>query len=113
MSAGLDPAVEYHVVNSETLIAAMGAEASSDNYVVRLEPDTALSKVRGATVAGAIPHVSPQAVDGLNFSAALPQDLAAATLGERNQDEVGAAAVATAVLIVTNAQPHPGTGDNK
>jgi len=44
--------------------------------------------------------VSPQAVEGLKFSAALPIDLATATLAERFVDRRGAADVAGSKIVV-------------
>jgi ATP-dependent Lhr-like helicase len=41
-----------------------------------------------------VPLISPEAVDGLKFSAALPRKLAVETLGERFADRGGAAAIA-------------------
>lgn len=87
---------------NETLIAALGADATSDNYrIVFANAEDALApRLRGADVEAARPAVSPEAVAGLKFSAALPPELAAATLGERNADRAGATDVVRQQLVV-------------
>ncbi len=88
----------------------MGLDAISDNYTVFLPPDIPVSEIRSADVPHAIPAVSPQAVDGLKFSVALSRDVAIATLGERNRDVPGAAAIAAAPLVVQHAHADPARG---
>lgn len=89
---------------NETLVAALNVEAVSDNYEVSLPPDAVVTDIRGADVEHAYPYVSPQAVDGLKFSAALPRDMATSTLAVRNRDVAGATAITSAPLVVTAAE---------
>ena len=49
---------------------------------------------------GVVPHIAPQAVEGLKFSVALPADLARATLAERFVDEEHAAGLAAATIVM-------------
>src|SRR5690606_30882204 len=86
---------------NETLIAALGADATSDNYRIVFEnaEDALAPRLRDVDVHAARPAVSPEAVAGLKFSAALPPELAAATLAERNADADGARAITTSRLI--------------
>lgn len=88
---------------NETLIAALGVDATADNACIQLSTPVDAATLRGAPVASALPIVSPQAVTGLKFSAALPPALAAATLAERSLDRVGAADVTRQPLIVRTA----------
>jgi ATP-dependent Lhr-like helicase len=89
---------------NETLVAALSVDAVSDNYEVSLPPDAVVADIRGADVEHAYPYVSPQAVDGLKFSAALPRDMATSTLALRNRDVAGATAITSAPLVVTAAE---------
>lgn len=88
---------------NETLVAALSVDAASDNYEVSLPAHFLSADLRGADLCSAYPYVSPQAVDGLKFSAALPRRVATATLAERNRDADGAAAIASAPLVVATA----------
>lgn len=85
---------------NETLIAALGAEATSDNAVIRLSSDISVEELRRASLEHAVPFVTAQAVDGLKFSAALPPDMARATLAERNVDHEGARDVINLPVVV-------------
>ncbi|HMO11603.1 MAG TPA: hypothetical protein PKB06_08915, partial [Actinotalea sp.] len=85
---------------NETLIAALGVDATSDNYRIDLPVGVGIREVRAARVEGALPLVSPQALDGLKFSSALPREMAVTTLAERIVDRRGAAAVAPASLAI-------------
>lgn len=87
---------------NETLIAAFGVDATSDNYRLNLPAGVGVHEIRAARVEGALPLVSPEAVDGLKFSAALPREMAVAALAERNADRRGAAAVGTAPIAIRN-----------
>ena len=91
---------------NETLLAALGpvGEVSADNVAVRLPLGVGVAEVRAADVANALPLVSPQAVEGLKFSAALPADLATATLAERFADRSGAADVVGSKLVIRTAE---------
>jgi ATP-dependent Lhr-like helicase len=81
-----------------TLLAALPSEvadgATSDNETLRFgagaNRDGLVAALALANVAGVVPCVAPQAVDGLKFSAALPAQLAVATLAARFVDEAGA-----------------------
>ncbi|GAA3754345.1 DEAD/DEAH box helicase [Microbacterium kribbense] len=88
----------------ETLLAALPSEisenASADNETIRFALEVSDSVFDGVEVEGILPTVAPQAVDGLKFSAALPEALAIATLAERLVDENGAVAVRDSQLVV-------------
>lgn len=73
---------------NETLAAALGAGAviGTDNRRIVLESHVTREQIRNAPVGTAVPAVSPEAVDGLKFSAALPVEMARATLAERFVD---------------------------
>jgi len=73
---------------NETLAAALGPGAviGTDNRRIVLEPHVTREQIRTAPVATAVPAISSEAVDGLKFSAALPSDMARATLAERFAD---------------------------
>lgn len=81
-----------------TLVAALpdrlSAEASVDNETITFGSAVEPADISGVDVTGVLPDVARQAVDGLKFSAALPHDLAVATLAERFADRDGAWAVA-------------------
>ena len=84
-----------------TAIAAMGAtEATGDNVSINLPADVGVSGLRSADTRGALPTVTPEAVDGLKFSAALPPHLAAETLAERTADQDGAADIVGSPLVM-------------
>jgi ATP-dependent Lhr-like helicase len=86
---------------NETLIAALGViDATSDNTVVRLPAGVGVDQLRAASVDHALPFVNPQAVDGLKFSAALPPEVARATLAERAVDRDGARDVVSQRIVV-------------
>lgn len=86
----------------QTLIAAMGASdrATATNEAILWPPDYDLSALASCDVTHAVPLISPEAVDGLKFSAALPRDLAVETLGERFADREGAAEIARARRVI-------------
>lgn len=86
----------------QTLIAAVGAsgEANSTNEVIMWPVDYDLSVLASCDVTDAVPMISPEAVDGLKFSTALPRELAVETLGERFADERGAAEIAGAPRVI-------------
>lgn len=85
---------------NETLIAALGVDATSDNYRIDLPGGVGARDIRAARVEEAVPAVSPQAVEGLKFSAALPLELASDTLGARAADRGGAVWVVRARVAV-------------
>lgn len=58
--------------------------------------DYDLTALATCDVTDAVPMISPEVVDGLKFSAALPRELAVETLGERFADEAGARKIAAA-----------------
>jgi ATP-dependent Lhr-like helicase len=94
---------------NETLLAAVGpvGEVSADNTAVRLPPGVGVAAIRAANVATALPLVSPEAVEGLKFSAALPLEMATATLAERFVDRPGAADVVGSRIVVGRKCPPP------
>lgn len=85
---------------NETLVAALHADATTDNTCIQLPVDFDPRQLRMAEVTTARPFVDPAALDGLKFSAALPTDLARATLAVRHSDCVGALDVASAPLSI-------------
>lgn len=91
---------------NETLIAALGADATSDNYRIHFTDGDAaqVNSLRTADVESALPIVSPAAVTGLKFSAALPAHLAVATLAIRNADPRGARAVVSEPLVIRQGE---------
>lgn len=56
--------------------------------------------MRAVLLDGVVPHIAPQAVEGLKFSVVLPADLARATLAERFVDEEHAAGLAAATIVM-------------
>jgi ATP-dependent Lhr-like helicase len=91
---------------NETLIAALAVNATSDNAVIRLPPEVGVAELRRAVVSSVLPFVSPQAVDGLKFSAALPPEMARTTLAERNLDREGAFDVVGQRIVVRAGDDH-------
>jgi ATP-dependent helicase Lhr and Lhr-like helicase len=84
-----------------TVIAALGDnEATGDNFRIDLPQSISAAALRAADPRGALPTVTPEAVDGLKFSAALPLHLAASTLAERTADEAGAVDILGSVLVM-------------
>jgi ATP-dependent Lhr-like helicase len=84
-------------------LAQSGAEASPDAIGVTIGGDwgarDADALVRAARAGiGALPDVTPDVLDGLKFSAALPEPVAAAVLGARMTDSVAARSVAQATV---------------
>lgn len=87
----------------QTLIAALGevaAEAVADNEMIRFPDGVSVAELRSADVAGVLPAVPPEAVSRLKFSAALPVEMATATLAERFVDRSGAERVVASPLAV-------------
>jgi ATP-dependent Lhr-like helicase len=73
-----------------TLLAGLGLDASgAENESVRL-PDGITARDINAADPEAVPILDDEAISGLKFSAALPEDLAAKTIGERLADTAGA-----------------------
>jgi hypothetical protein len=90
---------------NETLVAGMRAagtsvDATSENAYVDLPAEVGVGQIQAADVAHALPHVTPDAVVGLKFSAALPSGVATATLAERFADRVGAGVDVGGVIVV-------------
>lgn len=81
-----------------TLIAGLPAEvadtATVDNETITFGSGFDVEMTEMFDVFDKLPAIAPQAVDGLKFSAALPRELAVATLAERFVDGVGAASLA-------------------
>ncbi|QXE29466.1 DEAD/DEAH box helicase [Microbacterium paraoxydans] len=78
-----------------TLAAVLPNESvvSTTNESMHFDPAFDFSMLEAVSVTGAVPRISPEAVEGLKFSQALPLGLAVATLGERFADRAGAAEV--------------------
>jgi ATP-dependent Lhr-like helicase len=91
---------------NETVVAGLHAvgvdvrEAECDNRYVELPADIGVRAIPSADVARALPTVTPDAVAGLKFSAALPTEMAVATLAERFVDREGAADVVSRAIVV-------------
>ena len=78
-----------------TLLAALGEPLESDmeNEYFSLPTTFDVGRLGSTDVEGAVPYISPQAVEALKFSAALPDALAVNTLAERFANRSGAAEV--------------------
>lgn len=84
-----------------TLLAGLGLEARGvENDYVDWPTDATVADLDPS----AIPTPGPDAVTGLKFSAALPPDLAARTLGERLADPAGARATAVESRVIVKRQ---------
>jgi ATP-dependent Lhr-like helicase len=90
----------------ETLASALPIdfEARGNNESIRVSDRFSVRAVGEAQLAGALPYVSEEAVAGLKFSAALPPDLARATLAERFCDSEGAATLKASNLVTLEDQ---------
>jgi len=86
----------------ETLAAALPPdfEARSTNESMRFTPAFDLAEFRATALIGVLPFVAPEAVSGLKFSAALPVELARATLAERFVDTGGASEVSESPIVL-------------
>jgi ATP-dependent Lhr-like helicase len=85
----------------ETIAAALPSEyeARSSNESMRFAAPFDLAALRAVVLDHVVPFIAPEAVEGLKFSAALPLELARATLGERFVDRKHAAEVASHAII--------------
>ncbi|NMM15806.1 MAG: DEAD/DEAH box helicase [Phycicoccus sp.] len=84
-----------------TVIAGLGNDdATGDNFVIDLPAGIGAIDIRAIDVSVALPGVTPAALDGLKFSAALPHNLAVATLAARALDRSGAIDVVGRPLVV-------------
>lgn len=85
-----------------TLLAALPAEASdaasTDNETITFGAGVGDDLFDHVEVSEVLPTIAPQAVDGLKFSAALPHELAVATLAERFADRSGARVIARSAI---------------
>ncbi|WP_115787469.1 DEAD/DEAH box helicase [Arthrobacter silvisoli] len=80
---------------NETLRAGLGgAEGQSYNDVMVLRGVEDVSRLAGISFEGVVPRVPAEMVEGLKFSAALPEELSLKALSERFADRAGAAVVA-------------------
>lgn len=80
---------------NETLRAGLGgAEGQSYNDVMVLRGAGDLSRLADVSFDDVVPHVPAEMVEGLKFSAALPELTAVKTLAERFADRAGAQSVA-------------------
>ncbi len=82
-----------------TLLAGMGIEASGVENESVVLPEGITSDDIKTVDPGAVPHVDEDAVSGLKFSVALPEELAVKTLGERLADPQGARAIVQAHVV--------------
>ncbi|GAA4742148.1 DEAD/DEAH box helicase [Amnibacterium soli] len=85
----------------ETLAAALpaGFEARSTNEAIRFSTQFDAAILRRSVLDSALPFIAADSVSGLKFSAALPADLARATLAERFVDRPHAAEVARTSIV--------------
>jgi hypothetical protein len=81
----------------------MAESTTADNEMIRFGAGVDVERLESVNVAGAVPDIAPQAVEGLKFASALPRHLAEATLGERFVDLVGASSIADASVIESRA----------
>ena len=90
---------------NETLLSGLGYPdgTAADNLSIRLPAEISIEDIRTVDVATALPVISPEAVEGLKFSAALPPGLASATLAARFVDRAGAADIVGKPFVVLNA----------
>lgn len=98
------------VAANATLVGGIGAalDVRLSNAFVDLPPDVTAERIRTADVERALPEVTPDAVTGLEFSAALPPEMAVATLAERFVDRAGAADVVRRRLVVRSVGAQAG-----
>jgi ATP-dependent Lhr-like helicase len=91
---------------NETLLGALGYpdDAGADNINIRLPLHFGIEDIRRADVETALPVISPEAVEGLKFSAALPPGLASATLAERFVDRTGARDIVARKIVIAAAR---------
>lgn len=87
---------------NETIVGALGiaADAASNNPYIDLPAGIGPAEIRSADISTALPVISPEAVEGLKFSAALPVELARATLAERFVDRRGALDVVRSSIVL-------------
>lgn len=87
---------------NETLIAGMhlAEGATATNETITLPAGFSLEQLRRAELGEAVPWISPDAVAGLKFSAALPEGLARDTLAERFADRAGALEIVGSRIVV-------------
>lgn len=89
----------------ETLAAVLPIEfgARATNESIRFSAAFDVSVMRNVALEHALPFIAPEAVEGLKFSAALPIELAQATLAERFVDREHAAEVVGAPVVLRGA----------
>ncbi|HET6300226.1 DEAD/DEAH box helicase [Microbacterium sp.] len=87
---------------NETLAAALPVEyeARCTNEAIHLASALSAGLLSRLDLSEVLPHVPREAVEGLKFSAALPPDLARATLAERFVDRAGGTEIARSAVIV-------------
>ncbi|WAC52172.1 DEAD/DEAH box helicase [Frigoribacterium sp. SL97] len=86
----------------ETLAAALSVkyQARSTNETILLSSAFPTNGLSGLDLAGVVPLIPEEAVEGLKFATALPPKLARKTLAERFVDRNGAEAVTSAQIAV-------------
>lgn len=86
----------------ETLASVLPIEyeARADNEAMRFSAAFPATGLGGLDLSAAVPFIADDAVIGLKFNAALPRELARATLAERFVDRDGAAAVRSSTIVV-------------
>lgn len=87
-----------------TLLSALPDEvaesATADNETITFRQGIDVDVLEGVSVEDVLPEIAPEVVDRLKFSAALPRDLAVATLAARFADTVGGTQVAWSSVVV-------------
>jgi ATP-dependent Lhr-like helicase len=85
-----------------TALTAAGYEVTADSFGVGIAGHIDVAEMRAASLAhaDAVPTISPEVLEGLKFSAALPVDIATEVLAQRMTDPDTAKEVAQAPLTV-------------
>ncbi|GLJ80834.1 DEAD/DEAH box helicase [Microbacterium imperiale] len=86
-----------------TLLAALPGEvadsATADNETIRFNFPLKVDLLDGLSIDGVLPEIAPRAVDGLNFSVALPDEIAMSTVASRYVDDTGALTTTQSVIV--------------
>lgn len=91
----------------ETLAAVLPENAvlTTTNEAMHFDPDFDFNALEQVIVTNAVPRISAEAVQGLKFSEALPDEMAVETLGERFADRPGAAEIQTGGKVFLSHSP--------
>jgi ATP-dependent Lhr-like helicase len=94
----------------ETLASVLPIEfeARADNEAMHFSAAFPTTGLGGLDLSVAMPSIADDAITGLKFNAALPRDLARATLSERFVDREGATAVRDSAIVISSLPTGPG-----